>query len=110
MDTFEGLRCVEYVAGRSDPVVDVEVGENAAAVIGLSLGELAARACDSFEGFSDGGGNGRLVHLDWGNVLLYVRCRGQHLDIGTRRDFTELGWQVIGELIAADLQRRGEVP
>jgi hypothetical protein len=80
---------------------DVGVGADACAQTGMGGRALSRLLLDYFHDFTDGGAD--LVELTSGPdvVRLYVRRRGRLVDVGTRKDFTELGWQAICDIIDA---------
>jgi hypothetical protein len=65
---------------------------------------------DVWDNFIDGEANGLTVHVASGDLRLYARRRGRHLDLGTRQDFTALGWGTICDLIDEDIRSRQEAP
>jgi hypothetical protein len=95
MDEQDWLHHEERVAAFPGDTVDVGVGRDAAASTGLTQEQLAALLADSRDRFIDGGANLVLVE----GVPLYVRRRGRHIDAGTLRDFTEIGWGRVCDLI-----------
>jgi hypothetical protein len=104
MDHDAWLRHEERVAAIGGDAVDVGLGRNAIAVTGLSQEQLTVLLAEMHERFINGGANLVLV----GGVRLYVRRRGRHLDAGTRRDFAEVGWGLVCDLL--DKTLGGERP
>jgi hypothetical protein len=78
----------EEMAMRPD-LVSVGIGNDAAARIKLTREQLGAALLSVFHDLIDGGAN----LIDAEGVRLYVRRRKNNVDIGTRQDFADLGWQ-----------------
>jgi hypothetical protein len=92
---LDGSQRREELVAATPGVVDVGVGRDAVRVTGLSGEEISHVILDCFPAFIDGGANGIVLHLPAGDVVLYARRRGRHLDVGTRQDFEDLGWGML---------------
>lgn len=95
---FDWARREERVAAMGK-VIDVGVGQDAQRATGLTGAELSGMLQEVFHELIDGGANMLKVHCSKGIVDLYVRRRKKHVDAGTRKDFAELGWQGICDLL-----------
>jgi hypothetical protein len=84
----------EVVAANPD-LADVGVGRDAVRVTGLSGEEISNAVVEVLHDLVDGGANAVVMHTTAGAVTLYVRRRGRSVDVGTRRDFADLGWASI---------------
>jgi hypothetical protein len=89
----------EEVVAATPGVVDMGIGRDAAHVTGMTSKQLSDAVVEHFHDFVDGGANAIVLHLPVGDVVLYARRRGRHLDVGTRRDFEDLGWGALCDLL-----------
>jgi hypothetical protein len=89
----------EEVVAATPGLVDVGVSRDAARVTGMTSEAISDAVVDRFHDFIDGGANSIVLHLPAGAVTLYVRRRGRHVDVGSRKDFADLGWERLCDLL-----------
>jgi hypothetical protein len=104
MGAFDWLRWDEEVSAMETPAVDIGIGRDAGA--GLGSDALADLVRDNYHDLTDRGANLLVLRVAGREVRLYARRRGRHVDVGTRRDFAELGWEALCDL----LDRAGRGP
>ena len=86
------------------PVCDVGIGTEAGTITKLTPLALGKLFRDSHHDFIDGGANVvNIVHDDGTCIRLYVRRRGNSLDVGTRQDFADMGWEGVCDSLDAPM-------
>jgi hypothetical protein len=99
IDQFD--RHAEDIAATSG-VVSVGIGPTALAVIGLPGETLGRLILESFDQLIDGGANLLIAPDPQGRKhRLYACRRGRCVDAGTRKDFAQLGWEKICDVLDA---------
>lgn len=92
----------EKIAQLPDGAMSMGIGLDLERQSGLSPQDLATQLAPLVDQMIDGGAN--MIDLTWPTgitIRAYVRKRGKAVDIGSRKDFIELGWQpIVDELDA----------
>jgi hypothetical protein len=86
MGTDDWLRHEEKVSSMSG-VIDIGIGDDAVRVVGKDASVIGSAVRTVYHELIDGGANA----INLNGHRLYVRRRGKHVDVGTRRDFEALG-------------------
>jgi len=105
MDGFDWARHEERIAGLNG-VIDIGIGKFAVAETGLEMTELGELFQGLYHQLIDGGANVTNLTCPKGIIAVYVRRRGKSLDVGTRRDWEQLGWSNLCDLLDADARKQ----
>lgn len=86
---------IRQFAANAMGFLDVGIGDDIELKTGLTKKEIGDGVVSVFHDLTDGGANVLLM----GGVRVYVRRRGNVLDIGSRKDFAKLGWEDICSML-----------
>lgn len=92
----------EKVAQLPEGSLDVGIGTDLERASGLSAKDIALTVAPLVDKMIDGGAN--MIDMTWPTgvvVRAYVRKRGKAVDIGSRKDFCDLGWGPLADELDA---------
>lgn len=78
-----------------DGVFSVGVGAHLIEETGMTGPEIMDSLCDFAHQIIDGGMNYGFI----GRVPIYLRRRGKAVEVGTREDFKEFGWEELCDIM-----------
>jgi hypothetical protein len=94
-------RHAEELAAHPD-LMSIGVGSDAQRTTGLDGPELCRLVGDRLHDLTDGGADLLTLTDPHGRRFrLYARRRGRTVDVGTRRDWTDLGWEKLCDVLDA---------
>lgn len=87
----------ESISELPDGTWSIGMGNDLADQVGVSPEELSQILGPSIPDLTPGGANKlNVVHPHTGqDVQIYARLRGKAVDFGTRKDFSDLGWEGV---------------